>query len=169
MSSFRTITLLLLIVMIIITIPVSFGFSLTMGHVRRSKRSGKTMGGRWERSMEREKMLENPNKVMIGNLDFNVSSPELEKWASRAGEVVSTKIIRDQYTKRSKGYAFVEYSAPLEATCAIEELHRAVLRGRRVDVNNAFTTDFEKEVYKRSKQQRLGDRERGVADTEGTL
>ncbi len=99
--------------------------------------------------------MQNPNKVMIGNLDFNVSSTELEKWASRAGDVVSAKIIRDQYTKRSKGYAFVEYSAPLEATCAIEELHRAVLRGRRVDVNNAYTTDFEKEVYKRAKQSSI--------------
>ncbi len=156
------VVLLLLMAMGIVNIPACSGFYLTMNHMSRSKRNGKTLGGRWERSLEREKTLQNPNKIMIGNLDFNVSSPELEKWASRAGDVVSTKIVRDQYTKRSKGYAFVEYSAPLEATCAIEELHGAVLRGRRVDVNNAFTTNFEKAVYRKAKEQRLGVKENGA-------
>ena len=48
------------------------------------------------------------------------------------------KIIRDQYTKRSKGYCFIKFSEAIHATVAIEEFNGKDFMGRAVTCRPAF-------------------------------
>ena len=78
----------------------------------KSQRGGKMPGssgvGRLGRSRERELSHRNPNKVMVSNIEWSVTQEELQEFCSAAGTVVDIKIVKDQWTKKSKGYGFVE-------------------------------------------------------------
>ncbi len=47
-------------------------------------------------------------KIYIGNLAQNVQEEDLNTLFSQHGKVDSVKIIRDMYTKISKGFGFIE-------------------------------------------------------------
>ena len=47
-------------------------------------------------------------KLYVGNLSYSLTNEELGSHFGQAGEVASVKIIMDQATGRSKGFAFVE-------------------------------------------------------------
>jgi len=46
--------------------------------------------------------------IYIGNLHYNVNEEELKEIFKKYGEVMSTIIITDKYTGRSKGFGFIE-------------------------------------------------------------
>ena len=47
-------------------------------------------------------------QLYVGNLDYGTTEDSLKDLFSPIGEVVSTKIIMDRETGRSKGFGFVE-------------------------------------------------------------
>ena len=47
-------------------------------------------------------------KIYVGNLSYNTSENEINELFSAYGEIVSTKLIEDQFTGKSKGFAFIE-------------------------------------------------------------
>ena len=55
------------------------------------------------------------NKVYVGNLSYNVTSDQLEELFSEAGKIVSSIVITDRMSGRSKGFGFVEFSSDDEA------------------------------------------------------
>lgn len=73
--------------------------------------------------------------IYVGNLSFEVSEDDLQSAFSAFGEVVSAKIIKDQYSGRSKGFGFVEMSDKDAANSAIEELNGKEIKGRAIKVN----------------------------------
>lgn len=75
--------------------------------------------------------------LYVGNLDYGVSSEDLQDLFEEFGVVLSAKVIIDRDTKRSKGFGFVEMENDEEAQNAIEELDGAELEGRTVKVNVA--------------------------------
>lgn len=77
------------------------------------------------------------NKIYVGNLSYQTNEEGLESHCSQFGNVVSTKIITDRDTGRSKGFAFVEFETPESAESAIAELNGKDLDGRSLRVNIA--------------------------------
>jgi len=78
-----------------------------------------------------------PVKLFIGNLSFKATEDALLELFEQAGEVVSTRIITDRETQRSKGFGFVEMGSREEAEKAITMFNGFELMGRPIAVNEA--------------------------------
>lgn len=77
------------------------------------------------------------NKIYIGNLSYDTSEQTLADLFMEYGNVVSSKIIEDKYTGRSKGFAFIEMEDESSAFSAINNLNGKELNGRTLKVNEA--------------------------------
>jgi len=79
-----------------------------------------------------------PNKLFIGNLSFSITEDGLNELFAGAGIPVATvKLMRDQETGRSRGFAFVELAPEANMESAISQLNGKVLEGRPLTVNEA--------------------------------
>ena len=76
-------------------------------------------------------------KLYVGNLPFSATDQVLADTFAQCGSVVSSKIITDRETGRSKGFGFVEMSSDAEALDAISKFHGADYDGRAMTVNEA--------------------------------
>jgi RNA recognition motif-containing protein len=77
------------------------------------------------------------NKLYVGSLPYDTTDDQLSKMFSKAGTVVSAKIIVDKFSGRSKGFGFVEMSSDEEAQKAIEMLDKSKVDDRSIVVNEA--------------------------------
>jgi len=68
----------------------------------------------------------NPNKLFVGNLSWNVDDVTLETIFSDYGKVLDAKVISDRETGRSRGFGFVTLASADEVTEAINNLDGAV-------------------------------------------
>ena len=75
--------------------------------------------------------------IYVGNLSYEVTEEDLKKAFEVFGEVDTVKVIKDNYTGRSKGFGFVEMPAKSEAQSAIEGLNGKDLKGRSLNVSEA--------------------------------
>jgi RNA recognition motif-containing protein len=75
--------------------------------------------------------------IYIGNISYKVTVEELQREFESFGRVDSAKIIKDQYSGRSKGFGFVEMPDDFEAEAAIETLNGREIKGRKIKVNLA--------------------------------
>jgi len=76
-------------------------------------------------------------KLYVGNLSFDTSNQDLSDMFGAIGTVVSTNIIEDRETGRSRGFGFVEMSSKSEGENAIEQLNGKEVDGRSLKVNEA--------------------------------
>ncbi|HNP75474.1 MAG TPA: RNA-binding protein [bacterium] len=76
-------------------------------------------------------------KLYVGGISYSSTEDGLKDYFSQAGEVVSTAIITDKMTGRSKGFGFVEMSSDDEAAKAIEMFDGKEFDGRTLKVNEA--------------------------------
>jgi RNA recognition motif-containing protein len=76
-------------------------------------------------------------KLYVGNLPFSATDQILTDTFSQCGTVVSSTIISDRETGRSKGFGFVEMSNDAEAQDAITKFNGADYDGRAMTVNEA--------------------------------
>ena len=76
-------------------------------------------------------------KLFVGNLPYTADENALKDLFSQAGTVVSSAVIMDKMTGRSKGFGFVEMSTDDEATSAINSLNGKDMDGRAITVNEA--------------------------------
>ena len=76
-------------------------------------------------------------KLFVGSLSFSVNEDQLKELFQTVGTVVSSAVITDRDTNRSKGFGFVEMSSEEEAQKAITELNGKDLEGRSIIVNEA--------------------------------
>ncbi|MFA9262093.1 MAG: RNA recognition motif domain-containing protein [Undibacterium sp.] len=76
-------------------------------------------------------------RLYVGGIPYRSTEEDLKVAFSQAGSVVSTKIIIDRATGRSRGFGFVEMSTAEEAAKAIEIWHGKELDGRTLTVNEA--------------------------------
>lgn len=76
-------------------------------------------------------------RIYIGNLNYRLRTEELKNAFLPFGEVIGAKIVRDQETKRSKGFGFVEMANEADGLNAIEALNGTDLNGRNMIVTQA--------------------------------
>ena len=75
--------------------------------------------------------------IYIGNLSPDISDEDLKDAFSEYGHIKSTKVIKDNYTGKSKGFGFVEMFNDEEAKKAIDELDDAKFDGYKIKVSEA--------------------------------
>jgi RNA recognition motif-containing protein len=88
--------------------------------------------------------------IFVGNLSSQATEKQLENLFTQFGEIKSVKIITDNYTHRSKGFAFVEMPEQLNAEKAIEKLNNSALHGQSITVNEARPRNNSERFGKRS-------------------
>jgi len=76
-------------------------------------------------------------KIFVGNLSWKVTEDILKPLFEAFGQVVSCKIINDQYTGKSKGFGFVEMADAAGAQTAIDQLNEKPLMERNMRVSLA--------------------------------
>ncbi len=69
--------------------------------------------------------------IYIGNLSFSTTEETLKDLFAEYGKIESVKVIKDRYTGRPKGFAFIEMPDNSEADKAVKALN-----GNRIDGNN---------------------------------
>jgi len=95
--------------------------------------------------------------LFVANLGFNIDDAALTDLFTEAGiKVVSARIVRRPYGRKSKGYGFVDVGDEAEQTKAIEALEGKEVDGRPIAVKIA--------VNARAKEAK----EEAVAEEEGT-
>jgi len=76
-------------------------------------------------------------RIFVGNLPFSATEDALRELFSQHGEVSSVSIVKDKFTDRSRGFAFVEMADDAAASAAIAALNQYSLDGRPLTVNEA--------------------------------
>lgn len=76
-------------------------------------------------------------KLYVGNLNYNTTEGTLSELFGGVGAVVSTDLIIDRYSGRSKGFAFVEMAEEASAQKAVEQLNGQEVDGRPIKVAEA--------------------------------
>ena len=89
-------------------------------------------------------------RVFVGNLPFSATEDQLRELFSQHGEVNSAEIVKDKFTERSRGFAFVEMATDEAAAAAVAALNQYQMDGRPLTVNEA-----------RARTESRGPRERG--------
>jgi RNA recognition motif-containing protein len=74
--------------------------------------------------------------IYVANIPFKMRDEELRELFTAYGEVISSKIIMDKFTQRSRGFGFVEMSDD-SAAAAIEGLNGREVMGLALRVNEA--------------------------------
>ena len=85
------------------------------------------------RSGDREDVSE--NRLYVGNLNYSVKEEDLKNLFSKYGSPKAVHLIRDRFTRKLKGYAFVEIGSS-EAEKALE-LNGTEFLGRKIIVSRA--------------------------------
>ena len=75
--------------------------------------------------------------IYVGRLPYEVTEEDLQEAFAAFGEVVSAKVIKDEYNGKSKGFGFVEMPDRIEANKAIKGLNNTELKGKAIMVNQA--------------------------------
>jgi len=75
--------------------------------------------------------------IYVGNLSYEVTEEDLQKAFEGFGQIESIKIIKDNYSGKSKGFGFVEMANNADAQSAINDLNNKELKGRILKVNAA--------------------------------
>jgi cold-inducible RNA-binding protein len=79
----------------------------------------------------------NQNRLFVGNLSYQTMENDLQDYFAQVGVVTSVNLMLDRATGRSRGFAFVEFAAPEDATKAVEQFHGKEFQGRTLTVNIA--------------------------------
>ncbi|KAJ4816450.1 Polyadenylate-binding protein [Rhynchospora pubera] len=72
--------------------------------------------------------------LYVGDMDTNVTDSQVYETFSSVGQVVSVRVCRDVTSKRSLGYAYVNYSNANDAARAIEMLNFAPLGNKSIRI-----------------------------------
>lgn len=75
--------------------------------------------------------------IYVGNLSHQATEDELRELFAQFGEVTSAKIIKDNFSGQSRGFAFVEMAEKSAAIEAINALHESQFKNRALTVNEA--------------------------------
>lgn len=76
-------------------------------------------------------------KLFVAKLDYEITGDSLQTVFEEYGTVLSSVVITDRDTGRSKGFGFVEMENESDARMAIEQLDGSELRGRQMVVKEA--------------------------------
>ncbi|PWA34028.1 RNA-binding (RRM/RBD/RNP motifs) family protein [Artemisia annua] len=89
-------------------------------------------------------------KLMVRNLSYSTSESSLKEEFSNFGQVAEVKLVKDETSKKSKGYAFVQYTNQDDAISALENMDEKYLDGRVIFVELAKPIKDKKSFYPRT-------------------
>ncbi len=75
--------------------------------------------------------------IYVGNLHYDVREDVLSSLFAEFGEVVSTRVVIDRETNRSKGFGFVEMADDNQGEAALNALNGKEVNGRSLKVSKA--------------------------------
>lgn len=78
------------------------------------------------------------NKLFVGNLPFAMTDANLGEIFSAYGNIVAANVVIDKFSKRSKGFGFVEFENAEDAAKAMEALNNSEQMGRNIAVKEAL-------------------------------
>lgn len=107
---------------------------------RATAAAGRRIGG--NRRPRREEPLRGvpdgqPVEIYVGNLSYDMTEADLRELFSRAGRVVSVRLIENKFSGKSKGYCFIEMADRAAALNAIKTLSGKEVQGRKIVVSEA--------------------------------
>ena len=73
---------------------------------------------------------QNSASLYVGELDFSVTEAMLFELFSTIGQVASIRVCRDAITRRSLGYAYVNFNSAPDGERALEELNYTLIKGK---------------------------------------
>src|SRR6202000_575115 len=76
-------------------------------------------------------------KLFVGNLPYSVTSERLAEAFSQFRTVISSKVIVDRETGRSRGFAFLEMETDDQGAAAMQAMNGSLLDGRSIAVREA--------------------------------
>ena len=76
-------------------------------------------------------------RLFVGNLSFNATQEQLKELFGGHGTVEDVDLIKDKFSGRPRGFAFVTMETKEGADAAIKALHGKDLDGRALTVNEA--------------------------------
>ncbi|KAH3681395.1 hypothetical protein WICPIJ_007664 [Wickerhamomyces pijperi] len=79
-------------------------------------------------------VTETSASLYVGELDYSVNEANLFDIFSQIGAVASIRVCRDAVTKRSLGYAYVNYQNQADGEKALAELNHTEVQGRAIRV-----------------------------------
>jgi RNA recognition motif-containing protein len=77
------------------------------------------------------------NRLFIGNLPWSIDDAGLRDLFASYGDVKDAHVAVDKFTKRSRGFGFVEFGTADEANAAIDAMNGKEVDGRPITVNIA--------------------------------
>jgi RNA recognition motif-containing protein len=75
--------------------------------------------------------------IFVGNLSFETTDEDLRAEFAAFGELSSVNVLKDKFTNRSRGFAFVEMPNKEEAMKAVEALNGKSINGRTINAAEA--------------------------------
>ncbi|XP_010865977.1 embryonic polyadenylate-binding protein isoform X2 [Esox lucius] len=72
--------------------------------------------------------------LYVGDLHPDVTEAMLYQKFSPAGPIMSIRVCRDVITRRSLGYAYINFQQPADAECALDTMNYEVLKGRPIRI-----------------------------------
>ncbi|KAG2210259.1 hypothetical protein INT47_003244 [Mucor saturninus] len=77
------------------------------------------------------------SKLFVGGLSWNTTDDSLYDHFSKYGQVTEANVIKDRETGRSRGFGFVNFSTPEEASAAADACNGTEFDGRSIKVDVA--------------------------------
>jgi len=77
-------------------------------------------------------------KLFVGNLSYSMTDDQLGQLFAQFGTVVSANVVKDKFSGRSKGFAFVEFETDEAAAEAMKALDGTDQGGRNIAVKEAL-------------------------------
>lgn len=90
------------------------------------------------------------------NLDESITDDQLRDEFAAMGTITSARVMRDLKTGRSKGFGFICYSTPEEATRAVNEMNGKILGNKPIFVAIAQRRDVRRAQLEAQHAQRAG-------------
>nr|XP_043634133.1 organelle RRM domain-containing protein 6, chloroplastic [Erigeron canadensis] len=87
------------------------------------------------------------SKIMVRNLSYSTSESCLKEEFSSFGQIAEVKLIKGETSKKSKGYAFVQYMNQDDAMNALENMDEKYFDGRVIYVELAKPLKGKKSAY----------------------
>lgn len=76
-------------------------------------------------------------KLFVGNLPWATTEDALRQFFEKVGEVTAVKIVVDPYTKKSRGFGFVEMGDREQGELALKKMNETIFMDRALRVSVA--------------------------------
>lgn len=82
--------------------------------------------------------------IYVGNLSHQAMDTDLKKLFSEFGVVKEVKVVTDKFTRRSRGFAFVDMEERTQGEVAIEKLNKVSFMQQSLVVRESSHTETTK-------------------------